>query len=101
MRNSFSRVAQAPRRWLSQTTKRFNHHQAILGVNYTKQLETLNALKRQSQRPLTLTEKLLYSHLIAGDKEWDLETIECGKTILELRLDRIACYDVTVTMALL
>ncbi|KAJ5848256.1 hypothetical protein N7455_012213 [Penicillium solitum] len=78
MRNSFSRVAQAPRTWFSQTTKRFNHHQTILGVNYTKQLEPLNALKRQSQRPLTLTEKLLYSHLITGDKEWDLETIEHG-----------------------
>ncbi|OQD94969.1 hypothetical protein PENSOL_c023G03925 [Penicillium solitum] len=101
MRNSFSRVAQAPRTWFSQTTKRFNHHQTILGVNYTKQLETLNALKRQSQRPLTLTEKLLYSHLITGDKEWDLETIERGKTILELRPDRIACHDATATMALL
>lgn len=100
-RNSFSRVAQAPRTCFSQTTKPFNHHQTILGVNYTKQLETLDALKRQSQRPLTLTEKLLYSHLITGDKEWDLETIERGKTILELRPDRIACHDATATMALL
>ncbi|CAI7672844.1 unnamed protein product [Penicillium discolor] len=73
----------------------------ILGVNYTKQLEMLNALKRQSQRLLTLTEKLLYSHLITGDKEWDLETIERGKTILELRPDRLACHDATATMAFL
>lgn len=101
MRNSFSRVAQAPGARISNATRRYNHNQPILGVNYTKQIETLTLLKRQSQRPLTLTEKLLYSHLITGDKEWDLETIERGKTILELRPDRIACHDATATMALL
>ncbi|CAG8936078.1 unnamed protein product [Penicillium salamii] len=101
MRNSFSRVAQAPKTRILNATRRFNHTQAILGVNYNKQIATLDALKQQSQRPLTLTEKLLYSHLITGDKEWNLEKIERGKTILELRPDRIACHDATATMALL
>lgn len=74
----------------------------ILGVDYNKQIAVLDTLKRQSQRPLTLTEKLLYSHLIVeGDREWDLEKIDRGKTILELRPDRVACHDATATMALL
>lgn len=74
----------------------------ILGVDYNRQITVLKTLKRQSQRPLTLTEKLLYSHLIVeGDREWDLEKIDRGKTILELRPDRIACHDATATMALL
>lgn len=74
----------------------------ILGVDYNKQIQVLDTLKRQSQRPLTLTEKLLYSHLIVdGEHDWDLETIDRGKTVLELRPDRIACHDATATMALL
>ncbi|KAK1147516.1 hypothetical protein N8T08_000857 [Aspergillus melleus] len=79
--------------------------QKILGVDYGKQLANLNLLKQRSrQRPLTLTEKLLYSHLIQGDQNantWSLDEIERGKTILELRPDRIACHDATATMALL
>lgn len=74
----------------------------ILGVDYNRQLAVLDTLKKQSKRPLTLTEKLLYSHLIVdGGREWDLEKIDRGKTILELRPDRIACHDATATMALL
>lgn len=74
----------------------------ILGVDYNNQLAVLYTLKKQSKRPLTLTEKLLYSHLIVdGGREWDLEKIDRGKTILELRPDRIACHDATATMALL
>lgn len=74
----------------------------ILGVNYGKQTYNLDALKQGSKRPLTLTEKLLYSHLITNrDRSWSLEAIERGKTILELRPDRVACHDATATMALL
>lgn len=101
VRKSFSRVAQASRTRLWNATRRYNHSQKILGVNYHKQIETLDALKCQSQRPLTLTEKLLYSHLFTSDKKWNLEKIERGKTILELQPDRIACHDATATMALL
>ncbi|KAJ5111401.1 hypothetical protein N7532_001936 [Penicillium argentinense] len=74
----------------------------ILGVDYNKQISVLDTLKQQSQRPLTLTEKLLYSHLIIdGERNWCLGNIDRGKTILELRPDRIACHDATATMALL
>ena len=73
-----------------------------MGVSYGKQMSNLELLRRQSKRPLTLTEKLLYSHLITdSDRQWDLERIDRGKTILELRPDRIACHDATATMALL
>lgn len=70
-------------------------------MNYGKQIHNLDALKQGSKRPLTLTEKLLYSHLITTDRAWSLEAIERGKTILELRPDRVACHDATATMALL
>ena len=50
---------------------------------------------------MTLTEKLLYSHLRHDHDEWSLENIERGKTILRLRPDRVACHDATATMALL
>ncbi|OJK01977.1 hypothetical protein ASPACDRAFT_50750 [Aspergillus aculeatus ATCC 16872] len=71
-------------------------------VNYAHQLRTLEQLKQGSKRPLTLTEKLLYSHLItSGNREWNLEKIQRGQSILELRPDRVACHDATATMALL
>ncbi|RAL10933.1 aconitase-domain-containing protein [Aspergillus homomorphus CBS 101889] len=71
-------------------------------VNYAHQARNLERLKQGSKRPLTLTEKLLYSHLItSGKREWDLEKIQRGQSILELRPDRVACHDATATMALL
>lgn len=109
MSQTLSRIAQRPRRLqtsLLLQTRRFATASTcpskILGVEYNKQLAVLNTLKKQSKRPLTLTEKLLYSHLIVdGGREWDLEKIDRGNTILELRPDRIACHDATATMALL
>ncbi|KAE8146987.1 aconitate hydratase [Aspergillus avenaceus] len=74
----------------------------LFGVDYSKQLRNLNALRHGSKRPLTLTEKLLYSHLILNDDwSWELERIERGRTILQLKPDRVACHDATATMALL
>jgi aconitate hydratase len=62
----------------------------------------LEEIKHGSQRPLTLTEKLLYSHLRRDSLEpWILENIERGKTSLQLQPDRVACHDATATMALL
>ncbi|KAL4954725.1 aconitase family-domain-containing protein [Aspergillus filifer] len=74
----------------------------LFGVDYARQLNNLEIAKHGSKRPLTLTEKILYSHLITSDKNtWDTERIERGKTILQLRPDRVACHDATATMALL
>ncbi|KAL4874347.1 aconitase family-domain-containing protein [Aspergillus karnatakaensis] len=86
-------------------TRRFATHQTpsqFFGVDYARQIRNLDLVKRGTTRPLTLTEKLLYSHLITSEKKsWELERIERGKTILELRPDRVACHDATATMALL
>ncbi|KAL4898060.1 aconitase family-domain-containing protein [Aspergillus ambiguus] len=88
-----------------QSTRPYATHQASplrYGVDYTRQIRNLDALRQGSRRPLTLTEKLLYSHLITSDrKKWRLDDIQRGKTILELRPDRVACHDATATMALL
>ncbi|KAL4916138.1 aconitase family-domain-containing protein [Aspergillus aurantiobrunneus] len=85
--------------------RRFATQQApssLFGVDYARQIRNLDIAKGDSKRPLTLTEKLLYSHLITSEKStWDVERIERGKTILELRPDRVACHDATATMALL
>ncbi|KAL3440455.1 aconitase family-domain-containing protein [Aspergillus insuetus] len=80
-------------------------HQSVsplFGVDYARQAQNLEIVKQGTKRPLTLTEKLLYSHLIISDKNaWDVDRIERGQTILELRPGRVACHDATATMALL
>ncbi|WYZ43959.1 hypothetical protein EsH8_VII_000395 [Colletotrichum jinshuiense] len=70
-------------------------------LDYGLRLQALRNVQRSNARPLTLSEKLLYSHLIPGENGWSLDEIERGKTILRLRPDRVACHDATATMALL
>lgn len=70
-------------------------------LDYDSRLRTLATIRREVARPLTLSEKILYSHLDLGTRDWSLKDIERGKTILHLRPDRVACHDATATMALL
>ncbi|KAF4499244.1 aconitate hydratase 1 [Fusarium agapanthi] len=70
-------------------------------LDYTSRLESLRRVQGGNKRPLTLSEKLLYSHLIHDNDDWVLDQIERGRTILRLRPDRVACHDATATMALL
>lgn len=49
-------------------------------------------------RPLTLSEKILYSHLWAG---MPTQAFERGKDYVDFAPDRIACQDATAQMALL
>ncbi|KAJ4985541.1 aconitate hydratase [Stagonosporopsis vannaccii] len=71
-------------------------------LDYDRQISQLEAIKHRSQRPLTLTEKILYSHLYtSADHAWNLGEIRRGETLLHLRPDRVACHDATATMALL
>ncbi|KAM0212649.1 hypothetical protein ACHAQI_004605 [Fusarium lateritium] len=70
-------------------------------LDYTTRLDSLRRVQGANKRPLTLSEKLLYSHLIHDNDDWVLDSIERGKTILRLRPDRVACHDATATMALL
>ncbi|OAA60301.1 Aconitase, mitochondrial-like protein [Niveomyces insectorum RCEF 264] len=72
-------------------------------LDYASQIALLQAVAATTApRPLTLSEKLLYSHLIPSDTApWHLDEIKRGSTILQLRPDRVACHDATATMALL
>ncbi|CAI0642880.1 unnamed protein product [Colletotrichum noveboracense] len=70
-------------------------------LDYALRLQALRDVQKSNKRPLTLSEKVLYSHLIPGEEGWVLDEIKRGKTILRLRPDRVACHDATATMALL
>ncbi|MCF2876399.1 MULTISPECIES: aconitate hydratase [unclassified Tenacibaculum] len=65
---------------------------------YSKFEERVNAAKKLTGKPLTLAEKILYTHL------WDGEattTYKRGVDYVDFAPDRIACQDATAQMALL
>lgn len=64
---------------------------------YPKLQSALQTLRRRLDRPLTLSEKVLYTHL-RNPLEQELER---GKSFLLLDPDRAACHDATATMAML
>ncbi|CAH8589552.1 unnamed protein product [Heterobilharzia americana] len=66
-------------------------------LDYHKLEHTLDVVKKRLARPLTLAEKVLYSHLDDPKNS----TIERGKSYLMLRPDRVAMQDATAQMALL
>lgn len=67
-------------------------------LNYSARLQRLEKAKGNVTRPLTLSEKILYSHLSQPET---ISQINRGTTILQLQPDRVACHDATATMALL
>ncbi|KAI1847700.1 hypothetical protein JX265_009129 [Neoarthrinium moseri] len=66
-------------------------------INYKKMSENLAIVRSRLNRPLTLGEKILYSHL--DDPHG--QDIERGASYLKLRPDRVACQDATAQMAIL
>lgn len=64
---------------------------------YEKLEKNLEIVRKRLNRPLTLSEKILYSHL---DQPGEQE-IERGKSYLRLRPDRVAMQDATAQMAML
>src|SRR5690349_23640030 len=58
----------------------------------------INAARKLANRPLTLTEKILYSHLAA---ELPTKPYERGKSYVEFNPDRVGMQDATAQMALL
>ncbi|CAG5093774.1 Similar to Aco2: Aconitate hydratase [Cotesia congregata] len=64
---------------------------------YDKLSENLKVVKKRLGRPLTLSEKVLYSHLDEPDKQ----EIVRGTSYLRLRPDRVAMQDATAQMAML
>ncbi|XP_065066149.1 aconitate hydratase, mitochondrial-like [Rhopilema esculentum] len=66
-------------------------------INYEKMDSNLKIIKDRLQRPLTLSEKVLYSHIDDPINQ----DIERGKSYLKLRPDRVAMQDATAQMAML
>ncbi|XP_034487898.1 probable aconitate hydratase, mitochondrial [Drosophila innubila] len=64
---------------------------------YKKLSEKLECISSRLDRPLTLSEKVLYSHL----DDPSGQEIERGKSYLLLRPDRVAMQDATAQMALM
>ncbi|KAG7175315.1 Aconitate hydratase-like 1 [Homarus americanus] len=64
---------------------------------YDKLQATLDVVKQRLNRPLTLSEKVLYSHL----DDPASQDIVRGESYLKLRPDRVAMQDATAQMAML
>ena len=64
---------------------------------HAKLYENLQIVKKRLNRPLSLSEKILYSHL----DEPKSAQIERGESYLKLRPDRVGMQDATAQMAML
>ena len=65
---------------------------------YASLPEKINQIKSKLQRPLTLTEKILYAHLSTGET---LKSYERAVDYVNFSPDRVAMQDATAQMALL
>jgi aconitate hydratase len=65
---------------------------------YARMDERIAAARKAVGRPLTLTEKILYSHLTEGSAT---KSFERGKSYVDFGPDRVAMQDATAQMALL
>lgn len=66
-------------------------------IPFSKYKDNLKIVNNRLNRPLTLSEKILYGHL-DNPAEQDIER---GKSYLKLRPDRVAMQDATAQMAML
>ncbi|TJZ53667.1 aconitate hydratase [Sphingobacterium olei] len=65
---------------------------------YSQYDERINAARQIVNKPLTLSEKILYAHLWNGNAS---EAYERGKSYVDFAPDRVAMQDATAQMALL
>jgi aconitate hydratase len=70
----------------------------MLKAHYASFGDRVNKAKEVLQRPLTLTEKILYAHL---HEDSPLKNYERGKDYVFFAPDRVAMQDATAQMALL
>jgi len=70
----------------------------LIQKTYTELPTKVNAARKALGRPLTLAEKILYSHLWKGVEVTDFER---GKAYVDFAPDRVAMQDATAQMALL
>jgi aconitate hydratase len=69
----------------------------FVAATYSKMAERVAIVRKRLNRPLTLTEKILYGHL---DDPASAD-LRAGESYLQLRPDRVAMQDATAQMALL
>ncbi len=65
---------------------------------YSKYPERVEAARKATGKPLTLAEKILYTHLWEGNAT---KALKRGEDYVDFAPDRIACQDATAQMALL
>jgi aconitate hydratase len=70
----------------------------MIQSRYKKMGETIEAARKIVGKPLTLTEKILYSHLWDGKPT---QVLNRGKDYVDFAPDRVAMQDATAQMALL
>lgn len=70
----------------------------LIQKNYEELSAKINATKKHLGRPLTLSEKILYSHLFADES---LNDFKRGADYVNFAPDRVAMQDATAQMALL
>ncbi|KAI7855618.1 aconitate hydratase [Circinella umbellata] len=88
--------AQAAGTWASQKVAMSNLEQDKF-INYQRIEDNLEIVRKRLNRPLTLSEKVVYGHL---DDAVNQDIVR-GESYLKLRPDRVACQDATAQMALL
>jgi aconitate hydratase len=66
-------------------------------LNYKKLDENIKIVRERLNRPLTMSEKIVYGHL---DDPHNQDIVR-GQSYLKLRPDRVACQDATAQMAML
>ncbi|KAI0987195.1 hypothetical protein GJ496_009127 [Pomphorhynchus laevis] len=67
-------------------------------IDYSKQLQNLNEMRKFYKHPLTVTEKILFSHL---DSSCKVPNLKRGKSYISLNPDRVILQDATAQMAVL
>lgn len=68
-----------------------------VSLPYPHLQNNLRTIRHRLDRPLTLSEKILFSHLYYPETQ----ELTPGRSSLQLRPDRAACHDATATMAML
>uniref|UniRef100_A0A672SWA0 Aconitate hydratase, mitochondrial n=1 Tax=Sinocyclocheilus grahami TaxID=75366 RepID=A0A672SWA0_SINGR len=74
-----------------------SHFEPNSYINYDKLRSNIDIVRKRLNRPLTLSEKIVYGHL---DDPAGQEIVR-GRTYLRLRPDRVAMQDATAQMAML
>ncbi len=70
----------------------------MIKATYAKMADRIETARKVTNKPLTLTEKILYSHLTEGEAK---AAYERGKSYVDFAPDRVAMQDATAQMALL